>query len=93
MIKIGKFEYELSTNKNKKLMVVVNNKIIHFGGNPNTSKHYNDRTKLLDKKLNHNDDKIKKAWFSRHSKIKLKNGSYAIKNIMSPSYHSAKILW
>lgn len=97
MVKIGKYEYEKSTKKDKKLMVTVKvdgkDKTIHFGGNPNTSKHFKDKTGLLDKKLNHGDNKIKKAWYARHSKIKRKDGTLAIKDPSSASYHSAKILW
>ena len=93
MVKIGRYTYSKSTAKGKKLMTEVNGKKIHFGGNPNTSKHFKDRTGLLDKKLNHNDTKIKKAWYARHSKIKLKDGSFAIKDVNSPSYHSANVLW
>ena len=31
MVKVGKYDYEKSTRKGKKLMVKVNNKTIHFG--------------------------------------------------------------
>ena len=93
MMKIGKYNYEKSTRKDKKLMTIVDGKRVHFGGNPNTSKHFKDKTGLLDKKLNHGDNKIKKAWYARHSKIKRKDGTLAINNPSSPSYHSAKILW
>jgi len=31
MVKVGKYNYEKSTRKDKKLMTVVNGKTIHFG--------------------------------------------------------------
>ena len=93
MIKIGKYEYEKSSKKDKKLQTTVNKKIIHFGGNPETSKHYFDKTGLLNKDLNHKDNKIKKAWYARHSQVKNKKGDYVIKDASSASYHSAKVLW
>ena len=31
MVKVGKYNYELSTKKDKKLMTVVNGKVLHFG--------------------------------------------------------------
>jgi hypothetical protein len=31
MVKVGNYNYELSTKKDKKLMTVVNGKTIHFG--------------------------------------------------------------
>jgi hypothetical protein len=92
-VKIGSYTYYKSTNPNKKLMTKVNNKTIHFGGNPNTSKHYFDKTGILNKSLNHNDEKIKIAWKKRHSKIKLKDGTFAYKSVDSPSYHSYNIIW
>ncbi|MBC8398845.1 MAG: hypothetical protein H8E16_17315 [Flavobacteriales bacterium] len=92
-VKIGKYEYEKSSKKDKKLQTTVNKKIIHFGGNPETAKHFNDKTGLLKKSLNHNDPKIKKAWYARHGKVTNKEGKLVINDATSPSYHSAKILW
>jgi len=92
MVKIGKYNYELSNRKNKKLKVDVNGVWIHFGG-PQGSKHFFDKTGLLNKSLNHKDEKIRKAWKARHEKIKDKEGRLVYKDPNSPSYHSYKVLW
>ena len=92
-MKVGSYEYSKSTNPNKKLMVKVDNRTIHFGGNPNTSKHYFDKTGLLKKSLNHKDETTRKAWKARHGKIQLKDGSLAYKNPKSPAYHAWRTLW
>ncbi len=92
-MKIGGYTYEKSSKPNKKLMVKIGNKTIHFGGNPNTSRHYFDKTGLLKKSLNHRDESIRKAWRARHSKIQLKYGSLAYKNPNQPAYHSWNALW
>ena len=42
MVKIGKYDYKKSTNPKKKLMVVVNNKTIHFGSRD--MEHFKDKT-------------------------------------------------
>ena len=42
MVKIGKYNYEKSTNPKKKLMVVVNGKKIHFGSRD--MEHFKDKT-------------------------------------------------
>lgn len=93
-VKVGNFDYQLSTKKDKKLMVKTpDGKTIHFGGNPTTSKHYYDKTGLLNKKLNHNDDKTRKNWKARHGKITTKDGKLAYKNPNQSSYHSWNVLW
>ena len=97
MVVINGLDYKKSTRKNKKLMVEImdgnRKRTIHFGGDPDKSRHFFDKTGLLDKELNHKDKKIRKAWYARHGKIKLKDGSLAINNKLSPLWHSAKILW
>ena len=62
-VKIGKYEYEKSTKKGKKLMVKVNNKTIHFG-NINYQ-HFKDKTGLLPKSLNHGDKKRRDNYLKR----------------------------
>jgi hypothetical protein len=91
MVKIGKYEYKLSTNKNKKLMVKVNNKIIHFG--QKGYEHFFDKTELLDKKLNHGDKERRKRYLLRAKNIKDKSGKLTANNPESPNYHSIRILW
>lgn len=91
MVKIGKYNYELSDKKDKKLMVIVNNKKIHFGQKGYS--HFFDRSGLLNKSLNHKDEKRRKAYRKRHSGILLKNGKRAIDDPNQPAWHSFRILW
>ena len=91
MIKIGKFEYKKSTRKNKKLSVVVDDKTIHFGDS--NSEHYFDKTGLLDKNLNHNNNKRRENYLRRAKGIKNKQGDLTWKDPTSPNYHSIRILW
>ena len=41
-VKVGKYEYQKSTRKGKKLSVVVNEKTIHFGSSK--MQHFKDKT-------------------------------------------------
>lgn len=90
MIKIGKFNYEKSTRKDKKLMVIVNGKKIHFG-NPNYQ-HYKDKTGLW-KELDHLDKKRRKNYLSRSGGIRNKEGKLTKDIESSPNYHAIRILW
>jgi hypothetical protein len=90
MVKVGNYDYKKSTRNNKKLMVSVNGKLIHFGDI--NYEHYNDKTGIYSSK-NHNDSKRRVNYRARHSNIKLKDGTKAVNNPMSPAYHSYKILW
>ena len=89
MVKINGFNYEKSTRKNKKLMVRVNNKLIHFG-NP-LYQHFQDKTGIW-KNLDHNDPKRRKNYLKRSKGIKLKNGDLAWLEPSSPNYHAVRIL-
>ena len=91
MVKIGSYDYQLSNNKNKKLMVVVDNKKIHFGDI--RYQHFKDKTGLLDKKLNHNDKKRQTNYLKRSKGIKNKKGELTYLNPLSPNYHSIRVLW
>ena len=91
MVKIGSYDYQLSNNKNKKLMVVVDNKKIHFGDI--RYQHFKDKTGLLDKKLNHNDKKRQTNYLKRSKGIKNKMGELTYKDPLSPNYHSIRVLW
>ena len=91
MVKVGKYNYELSTAKGKKLMVVVNGKLIHFG--QKGYEHFKDKTGLLPKSLNHNDPERRKSYRSRTAKITNKDGSLTATDPNSANYHSRKILW
>jgi len=90
-VKVGKYEYMKSSRPGKKLMVKVDNKLIHFGDI--NAEHYFDKSGLLDKKLNHMDAKRRENYRKRHSAIKLKNGKLAISNPNQPAWHSYNILW
>tara|TARA_R100001224_G_C3993421_1_gene140094 strand:- start:703 stop:993 length:291 start_codon:yes stop_codon:yes gene_type:complete len=89
--KIGKYTYELSTKKGKKLMTKVNDKVVHFGDI--TMEHFKDKTNLLPKRLNHNDKDRRKNYLTRSAGIKDKSGKLTKDNPMSPNYHSRRILW
>jgi hypothetical protein len=87
----GTFEYKKSTHKDKKLMVNVNDKWIHFG--QKNYEHYFDKTHLLDPKLNHLDKKRREEYLARASGIKNKENKLTKDDITSPNYHAINILW
>ncbi len=91
MVKVGKYNYELSTAKGKKLMTTVNGKIIHFG--QKGYEHFFDKTGLLPKSLNHNDPERRKSYRSRTAKITYKDGSLTATDPSSPNYHARAVLW
>ena len=91
MVKIGKYNYQLSTKKGKKLMTEVNGKTIHFGDI--NLQHFKDKTKLLPKRLNHNDKTRRKNYLTRSAGIKNKEGKLTKDMPSSPNYHSRRILW
>lgn len=80
-ISLGATEFGNSKRANKRYYVIYNDKIINFG-DPNANT-YSDGA----------DEKKRNAFRARHSKIKLKDGSYAFKNKSSPSYWAYNILW
>jgi hypothetical protein len=89
--------FKKSTRKGKKYMVVSpNGKTIHFGAIKNgiPMDQYKDSTGVgLYSKYDHNDEKRRDNYRARHSKIKIKDGSYAYKNKDQPSYWSWHFLW
>jgi len=95
MVKVGKYNYELSTSKGKKLMVVVNDgkkqKLLHFGAEGR--EHFKDKTGLLPKNLNHGDKERRANYLTRTAGIKRKDGSLTKDDPTSSNYHSRKILW
>jgi hypothetical protein len=91
MVKIGKYDYKLSTKKDKKLMTEVNGKTIHFG--QRGYEHFFDKTGLLPKSLNHNDPKRRKNYLTRSRGIKNKEGQLTANIPSSPNYHAIRILW
>ena len=95
MVKVGKYDYEKSTKKGKKLMVKVkqsNGKIktIHFGAR--SMAHFRDKTGIW-KSKDHGDADRRKSFLSRMKGVKKKDGSYAYKDPSSPAYHAVRILW
>ena len=88
---IGKYTYELSTRKGKKLMVEVDGKKIHFGSAG--MMHYFDRTGLLPKQLNHLDQMRRQNFLDRMAGIKLKSGKPAIDDPRQPAWHAVRIIW
>ena len=89
-MKIGKYIYEKSTRKDKKLMTIVDGKKVHFG-NP-SYQHFKDKTGIW-KSLDHNDPKRRKNYLSRASGIKNKQGQLTKDIPSSPNYHAIRILW
>lgn len=91
MVKIGKFDYQKSTRKDKKLMVKVNNnKTIHFGNS--NMEHFKDKTGIW-KNKDHKDETRRKNYLTRSKGIKNKKGELTYKDPNSANYHSRNILW
>jgi uncharacterized protein YijF (DUF1287 family) len=80
-LKLGATEFGTSKAKNKRFYVIYKNKIINFG------------LKGGDTFIDHRDADKRSAWIARHTKIKLKDNSFAYKNKNQPSYWALKILW
>lgn len=75
---------EISKAKNKRFSIISpSGKKTNFGQYPYKRGTF----------LDHGDEKIKDAWFARHSKIFLKDGTKAINNKESPDYYASRILW
>ena len=89
-MKIGKYNYERSTRKGKKLMTIVNGKVVHFGDS--SKEQYKDRTGLW-KKKDHLDKERRKNFLTRSAGIRDKEGRLTKDDPESPNYHSRKILW
>jgi len=76
---------EVSSAKDKRFSIISpSGKKINFGQFP-----YSGQGTFID----HQNEALKNGWFSRHSKILLKDGSKAINNKESPSYYASRILW
>ena len=90
MVKIGKYNYEKSNRKNKKLFTVVNGKEVHFGDI--RYMHFTDKTKIHSN-LDHKDPVRRKNYLTRSKAIKDKNGKLTKDDPTSPNYHAIRILW
>jgi hypothetical protein len=80
-LSLGASEFGISKTKNKRFYVIYNNKKINFGSTTNNTF------------IDHGDQDKRRAWFSRHSNIKNKNGELVYKLKSSPDYWSYNILW
>ena len=90
MKKIGRYTYQKSTVPGKKLMVVVNNRTIHFGDS--SMQHYKDKTGIW-KSKDHGDTKRRASYLARSGGIKKKDGTLTKNDPSSPNYHSRRVLW
>ena len=90
MVRLGKYNYEKSTRKDKKLMTMVNNKLIHFGDS--SMEHYKDRTGIW-KSKDHLDKRRRESYLSRTKGITDKEGKYVYLDPNSANYHSRTVLW
>jgi hypothetical protein len=81
---VGGFTYRPSTRPSKKLVVRVDGKDIHFGASD--YKHYNDRTGLLPKSMEHK-DKGRRANFLARTDRPTKDDP------RTANYHARRILW
>tara|TARA_R110000850_G_scaffold262509_2_gene391112 strand:- start:87 stop:374 length:288 start_codon:yes stop_codon:yes gene_type:complete len=95
MVKVGKYNYEKSTRKGKKLMVTVKQsdgkqKTIHFGSA--AMEHFKDKTGIW-KSKDHLDKDRRKNYKSRSSGIKNKKGELTYTDPNTANYHSYNVLW
>ena len=80
-----KDQLQISGAKGKRFVLITNDgKRVNFGLWPFTG-----QGSFLD----HGDEKLKKAWKARHSKIKLKDGRFSYKVKNTPEYLAWNILW
>lgn len=90
MVRVGRYDYKKSTRPEKKLMVEVDGKTIHFGAR--SMEQFRDKTGIW-KSKDHGDEKRRKSFLSRAKGIKKKDGSFAWKDPKSPNYHAVRVLW
>jgi len=85
-------EFKKSTRKDKKYMVKVSDKWIHFGNK--NFQQFKDSTGLgLYTHLNHGDKERRKRYLARAKGIKDKQGNLTWKNKESSNYYSIRFLW
>jgi len=80
-LKLGAEDLKQSTRKNKKYMVLYNNKWIHFGA------------KGMSDFIEHKDKDRRNRYRARASKIKDKNNNFTFKLKSSPNFWSYYVLW
>ena len=90
MVNVGKYNYELSTRKNKKLMTLVDGKKIHFGNT--LYGHFKDKTGIWSM-LDHGNKKRRQNYLLRSAPIKDGKGNLTKDNPLSANFHARRILW
>lgn len=84
-------QFQRSTRKDKKYMVKIHGKTIHFGAK--SYQQYKDSTGLgLYSHLDHGDSKRRKAYFMRHSGVPTKGEAVQKELGKSGGKYNAKIL-
>ena len=79
--RLGATAFGRSKAKGKRFYVIYGGRRINFGLKGGSTF------------IDHRDEKKRKAWRARHSKIKLKDGSLAYRNKKQPAYWSYHLLW
>lgn len=90
-VRIGGFDYALSTRPKKKLMVHFGGQWIHFGSMD--YEHYFDRTGLLPASLNHGDKERRESYLKRSKGIRDGDGKLTSMDPKSSNYHAIRVLW
>lgn len=84
----------ISNRRNKKFVITVDGKKIHFGDK--RYEHYSNNN-LPDEFKNtyptHEDDERRRKYLARATKIKNKFGELTVNDPMSPNYYSVRLLW
>jgi|GEM_PF-5219551 len=83
--------YQLSSRKNKKLMVHVDGKWIHFGDSRHG--HFFDRTRLLPQSMNHFDPLRRRLYLARSKHVRDGSGRRTADDPRSANYHARRVLW
>jgi hypothetical protein len=80
-MRLGATEFGKSSVKGKRFYVVYQGKRINFASKTGATF------------IDHNDKKIRDAWYARHKEIRDKDGNLVIHDRNSPSFWSARLLW
>lgn len=87
-------DLEISTRKNKKFVITVNGKRIHFGDT--RYEHYSNHKlpKIFkDTYPVHHDNERRERYLARATKIRDKYGNLTVDDPFSPNYYSVRLLW
>jgi hypothetical protein len=93
---LDKLEFQLSEKKDKKLKVYYNQSVgtgkwIHFG--QKGYQHYFDKTGLLPNSENNIDNKRRRLYLARATKIKDGKGNLTVNDKNSANHYSVNYLW